>query len=976
MLYKSPKQISFCVFIVSMLLVVPGYGITKFKVSNYGGGNQIWFEVEDFDQRDPANESSFALSDVAGAFGRSITCMSGTDGASMIRYTFDISTAGGSGGTWYFWGRVINPNNNSSFMLVDGHPGDQVPFTLPVSGLVNGQRIFEQSGLGNDWVWAPTPGSAGEEAHTKILKEGENTMFILAREAGASWDVFMWTDDPAYVPTDGDYQNAKPPALGKASHPSPADGAADVPRDVVLSWTPGKYAPAVNGHVVYLSENFSDVNDGIGGISQSASSYTPPQRLDFETTYYWRVDEVNAPPSSVVHEGDVWSFTTESFSYPITNITATASSSSANKGPENTVNGSGLDSTGLLHGNIGDNTMWLSDMTGPPPTWIMFEFDKVYKLHEMWVWNSNESLEQVIGLGIKEAVIEYSTDGVDFATLGTTHEFAQGPGTAGYAHNTTIDMAGVPAKFVRLTANSNWKGLLPQFGLSEVRFLSIPLSAREPNPASGATDVAPDAVLTWRSGREAARHDVSLSADEQAVIDGTAPVVSVTSPSYSTPLDLAGTYYWQVTEVNEASTPAAVKGDIWNFSTVEYIVVEDFESYNDIDPPDPDSHRIFESWIDGFGIAANGALVGYDPPQPSYAEKTIVHGGSQAMPLFYSNTAGATFSEAARTFADPQDWTKHGIKTLGLWFHGAAGNAGQLYVKINGTKILYDGSAGNLAGAAWQPWNIDLASAGANLQNVTTLAIGIDGSGAAGTLYFDDIRLYAYERQLITPVQPGSAGLVAYYPLDGNANDTAGGHNGTATAGVSYAPGKIGQAIKLGGYDYVDCGNPSQLNFGTGSWTVSAWVNLAYSLTGANIVFSNGGDDSGGIRYVLSVGQSAAHTITLTVDDNTTKVESIGSVVVDDSQWHHIIGIRDGNSLRIYVDGFQDGSDVALPNGYDLSGTSQANAYIGAGYSFANKIMQKFFTGSIDDVHIYSYALSQAQVAGLAGMTLPFDKPF
>jgi len=38
---------------------------------------------------------------------------------------------------------VINPNNNSDFMLVDGHPGDQVPFTLPVSGLANDQRIFE-----------------------------------------------------------------------------------------------------------------------------------------------------------------------------------------------------------------------------------------------------------------------------------------------------------------------------------------------------------------------------------------------------------------------------------------------------------------------------------------------------------------------------------------------------------------------------------------------------------------------------------------------------------------------------------------------------------------------------------------------------------------------------------------------------------------------------------------------------------------
>jgi hypothetical protein len=81
---------------------------------------------------------------------------------------------------------------------------------------------------------------------------------------------------------------------GTASAPSPADQATDVPRDVVLSWRPGEYAPAVNGHIVHLSENFSDVNDGVGGITQSANSHAPG-RLDFETTYYWRVDEVKRP---------------------------------------------------------------------------------------------------------------------------------------------------------------------------------------------------------------------------------------------------------------------------------------------------------------------------------------------------------------------------------------------------------------------------------------------------------------------------------------------------------------------------------------------------------------------------------------------------------------------------------------------------------------------------------------------------------
>ena len=90
----------------------------------------------------------------------------------------------------------------------------------------------------------------------------------------------------------------------------------------------------------------------------------------------------------------------------------------------------------------------------------------------------------------------------------------------------TVDLAGLTAKYVRFTVNSNWGGWLPQFGLSEVRFFYIPVHAREPDPDSGATDVDVDVTLGWRAGRQAAEHDVYVSTDEQAVIDGTAAVTA------------------------------------------------------------------------------------------------------------------------------------------------------------------------------------------------------------------------------------------------------------------------------------------------------------------------------------------------------------------------------------------------------------------------------------------------------------------
>ncbi|MHC4302637.1 MAG: carbohydrate binding domain-containing protein [Planctomycetota bacterium] len=135
-----------------------------------------------------------------------------------------------------------------------------------------------------------------------------------------------------------------------AADPDPADGAADVPRDVVLSWTPGDYADV---HNVYFGASFDDVNNAtltvdLTGVYRgllSDSSYAVSERLDFGKTYYWRVDEVNAPPDSTVFKGNVWSFTAEPVGYAIdgANITATASSSMAGTAPEKSIDGSGLD---------------------------------------------------------------------------------------------------------------------------------------------------------------------------------------------------------------------------------------------------------------------------------------------------------------------------------------------------------------------------------------------------------------------------------------------------------------------------------------------------------------------------------------------------------------------------------------------------------------------------------------------------------
>jgi len=169
--------------------------------------------------------------------------------------------------------------------------------------------------------------------------------------------------------------------------------------------------------------------------------------------------------------------------------------------------------------------------------------------------------------------------------------------------------------------------------------------------------------------------------------------------------------------------------------------VDDFEDYNDY-PPD----EIYSTWVDGYMNPTNGSTVGYLLPDwaagEHYVETRIVHSGAQSMPLFYDNTGTAMYSEIERTFAVAQDWTEAGVDTLVLYFYGAAENAGQLYVKVNGYKVLYDGDPGNIRQQEWTRWSITLTALPVNAQSITKLSIGVDDKNATGTLYFDDIRLY------------------------------------------------------------------------------------------------------------------------------------------------------------------------------------------------------------------------------------------
>ena len=807
-----------------------------------------------------------------------------------------------------------------------------------------------------DGEQAKTGAFGGDGAYSFHI--GNNAQHDGSRQLGGTVDdVQLYNRALSLAEVQKIMKGLRSPAMASADQP--LNEAIDVARDLVLAWSPGEFAVK---HDVYLGESFEDVNTATAPISQgqTGTSYDAG-RLNFGQTYYWRVDEVNGAPDNTVFKGEVWYFTVEPHGRPITGITATASSSNADSmGPEKTIDGSGLNE--LDQHNTTPTDMWLSGMGDPTPS-LQYEFDKAYKLDQLLVWNSNQLIESFIGLGAKDVVIETSLDGAEWTVLEGATLFNQAPGTAGYEANTAIDFAGTMAQYVKITISAGY-GMLPQFGISEVRFLYIPTFAREPQPADGSAVDSANVELAWRAGREAASHEVMLGTDPADL----ALVATTSEASYAANgLNYSTTYYWSITEVNDAEAVTAHAGDVWSFTTPDYGTVDDFDQYDD------SCNRIFFSWEDGLGHSGGeeiddcdvpasngnggGSIVGND--QAPFAEKTIVNigGSTQSLPFNYDNSFGA--SEAKLTL-EGQDWTASGIKTLAIAFSGTEGNTGTLFVKINNAKILYDRNPADIAGSGWQAWNIDLTGV-SGLQNVTSLTIGVDGGSAAGMLYIDDIRLYPLAGELVTPVDPGTDGLVAKYSFEGNANDVSGnGIDGTVEGGATFSPGKVGSALDCGGFDgFVSTGkSASSLGIdGNKPRTVTCW---AYTR-----VFNNGG--------LYDVGnRSAAQDFCLRTmgGDNDWRIQYWGGdqdFTLDTMEkWVHFTHVHDGTNTKIYADG------LLIVDWVKTINTTDDNPWQIGCYGWQND----YFDGMIDELHLYNRALTAEEALFMAGKTQPVHKPF
>jgi hypothetical protein len=479
-------------------------------------------------------------------------------------------------------------------------------------------------------------------------------------------------------------------AIVKAYGPDPSDGALHEDTWINLSWRAGDFAAS---HDVYLGDNFDDVNAGAESTFQGNQAgtflvagfpgFSYPEGLVPGTTYYWRIDEVNDTEPNSPWKGDIWSFSIP----PKTAYFPDPADEAEQVALDVKLSWTGGFGSKLHTVYFGDNFDDVSGAAGGLPQGATTYTPGTLKLAQTYYWRVDEF----------DAIGTYKGDVWSFTTQG---------------------------------------------------------AVGSPDPANGAVDVKQTQILTWSPSVFAASHQVYFGSDKDAVknADTGSPEYKGTralgSESYDPGmLEWDTTYYWRIDEVNSPNPDSPWTGILWSFTTANFLVVDDFESYNDIDPPDPGSNRIFEAWLDGYGIPTNGALVGND--LPPYAEQTIVHGGNQSMPYFYDNSVG--YSEATLTLTYPRDWTEKGVNKLTIWFRGIPDNAAEtLYVALNGSAVVNHDNPDAAQINKWTQWTIDLqafADQGVNLANVNTIALGFGNrnnplAGGSGTMYFDDIRLY------------------------------------------------------------------------------------------------------------------------------------------------------------------------------------------------------------------------------------------
>jgi len=530
-----------------------------------------------------------------------------------------------------------------------------------------------------------------------------------------------------------------------------------------------------------------------------------------------------------------------------------------------------------------------------------------------------------------------------------------------------------------------------------------------PSPTDYSTGVAVDKALSWAPSVNAGDQNIYFSADKALVLDRDAGVfiTTLTAAEDSYPIGddvdlmLGETYYWCVDAVNDVS--GMWEGSVWKFTVGDSIDVEDFDSY------DLEGNSIAAVWTDKIGWGDIQMILANDPCLSQI----------NSMRLRYHVPYDPYYAISARSFSPAQNWTLGGAKILSISYYGTENNFDlPMFVIVgDGTtdaKVVIADADTTVEG--WQEIMIPLSeieAAGVDLSSVSYMEIGFgDGTNLGMSsskwdiIYVDDIKLYPpscilsesglamdatgdcvtnhddlaelntywLDAGVIVTVANPAVGPIVAYDFD----DASGTTVADSVAGNDSTLNKVGDWNDIDGYDdggYLDlAGNtnfdiPNDVFVGVDDGiSVSIWVN------------HNGPFDGGGSDWeVLFHASDSTPTTRILHSHNPTTWGSISFVTTNNGSmdqiawnydsdadyadvWNHYVYVKDVVNGRALM--YHNGILVAQGGGMTDSLAGIEHFWVGS-----NAEGLQFQKGKIDDLKIYDYPLSQAEVLALNGVT-------
>ena len=221
---------------------------------------------------------------------------------------------------------------------------------------------------------------------------------------------------------------------------------------------------------------------------------------------------------------------------------------------------------------------------------------------------------------------------------------------------------------------------------------------------------------------------------------------------------------------------------------------------------------------------------------------------------------------------------------------------------------------------------------------------------------------------ILAPAGTNDASLVAYYMMDEGSGtallDASGtGNNGTIFNGPLWVPGMKGLAIDFNGNkQYATVPTAASLNI-TSAITLSAWFLCETTAVARQEIISK--DVQGttdGYELYLSNTQNVIFRLNQKTSGSTYQVTSATKYPLNGSAWMHAAATYDGSTMKLYINGVQEGGSVTGPAAIATNSLPLAIAEEAG--------VQMRYKGKLDEVRLYNRALSQTEVQALMNHTI------